>query len=244
MWFRRRKTSLSPSRIEVFSRHCISSSISRHKERFEDFSHRACYHNLLATIDREVAGLTFFLDGRGDHFLLQEEREFPVVTVEALSEARSFLLLLDYALSLELSPETLLYFVEDDYLHRPGWARVLLEAFTLEEVDYATLYDHRDKYFFPQYKKLFSKLFVTPSCHWRTTPSTTQTFAVRRKTLEEDLAIHRKYSRGRTISADHDKFCHLRRRGRVLVSALPGFSTHAEPKYASPHFDWNGILKQ
>ncbi len=93
------------------------------------------------------------------------------------------------------------------------------------------------------YRKLSAQLFITPSCHWRTTPSTTNTFAVRFGTLLRDLRIHRRFSQNRQISDDHRKFCCLKRRGRILISALPGWATHAEPEYASPCIDWN-MLKQ
>jgi hypothetical protein len=230
-------------KIEVFSRHCISSKISRHKERIPGFSREKCYRNLLETIDNKRANLTFFLDlgqgERSDHFL-----EGPAIEVREGSEAGSFLRLLDHVSQIDLHPETILYFVEDDYLHRPGWTPVLLEAFEIPGVEYATLYDHRDKYFFPAYRSLTSRIFATKTCHWRTIPSTTQTFATRFKTLLRDLPVHRRYSTRREITADHEKFCRLQSRGATLVSSLPGWSTHAEPAYSSPCIDWETIFNK
>ncbi len=234
----------SNRKIEVFSRHCIFSSISAHKKRFPNFNREICYRNLIETIDPEKANLTFFLDtakgSRNDHFLKNELR-FPVIEISEGSEAGSFLRLLDHVEKLDLPPDTILYFVEDDYLHKPGWIEPLLEAFQLP-IDYATLYDHRDKYFLPMYKHLKSEIFITASCHWRTTPSTTQTFAALYHTLMKDLLVHRKFSMGRTISADHEKFSLLQRKGAKLVSPIPGWSTHAEPEFASPCYDWQQLL--
>src|SRR5579872_1278851 len=194
-------------KMEVFSRHCFFSSASAHKKRFPGFARELCYRNLIGTIDPARANLTFFLDTeKGTEHFLKNEKRYPVLEVQEGSEAGSFLRLLDHVEKLNLHPDTVVYLVEDDYLHKPGWTDLLFEAFDLP-IDYATLYDHKDKYFFPQYKNLKSELFVTPSCHWRTTPSTTQTFAVRFKTLIADLPIHRKFSKGKTISADHAKFC-------------------------------------
>ena len=230
--------------IEVFSRQCISSSVSQHKKRLPEFSREACYRNLIDTWDAQKGNLTFFLDtakgSRSAHFLPHSEK---VIEIQAGTEADSFLQLLDYVEKLALAPETIVYFVEDDYLHRDGWTDVLLEGLQIPGVDYVTLYDHRDKYFFPQYAKLQSKIFATASCHWRTTPSTTNTFAARYATLMQDLSIHRRFSRGRTITADHDKFCYLRKQGRTLISSIPGWSTHAEPEYTSPIFSWDQLLK-
>lgn len=231
-------------KVEVFSRHCIFSSISQHKKRPPFFSRKACYLNLLETFDAALANLTFFLDDtspKRDHFL-REQSLYPVIEIQEGSEAGSFLRLLDHVSQLDLHPETILYFVEDDYIHRPSWLNILLEGFQVPSAEYVTLYDHRDKYF--AYPKLSSQIFVSPSCHWRSIPSTTHTFAMRFKTLLRDLPIHRKFSQGRAISLDHDKFVFLqKKRKTLLISALPGWSTHAEPDFASPCIDWEIYLK-
>ena len=235
-------------KIEVFSRHCITSSISQHKKRLPGFDRAKCYRNLLATADLARVNFTFFLDtARGDprgHYLYPPGGiEGVVVELSEGSEAGAFLRLLDFVEKLSLDPGTILYFVEDDYLHRPGWIDILEEGFQIEGADYITLFDHRDKYFFPSYSKLRAQLFATASCHWRTTPSTTQTFATRFKTLIEDLPIHRRFSQKRAISADHEKFCYLGKRGRRLLSSIPGWSTHVEEPFASPCIDWDPYLR-
>lgn len=239
-WPRRREFCPLSGKVELFVRHCMLSKASLHKKRFSGFSREKCYENLLATIDRSQANITFLLDtalgSSQDHFLSRHRLD-PVVEFQAGTEAKAFLFLLEYLDRQSFDPGTLIYIVEDDYLHRPHWTSVLKEAFSLP-IDYATLYDHRDKYFFSMYQKLKSRLFTTQSCHWRTTPSTTNTFAVRFKTLKEDLNLHKKFSKNRTITADHQKFCLLGRKGRVLVSSIPGWSTHAEPEFASPCVEW------
>ena len=238
-FWRPRKPHLSiTDKIEIFSRHCHASKISKHKERPPGFSQEKCFHNLLDTIDLDKANLTCLLDAppNTSHYA---DAYSPLIRFERGSEAGSFLFLLDHIASLSLPPNTLIYIVEDDYLHRPNWTEILFDAFTIPNVDYATLYDHRDKYFDPMYRKLTSKIYATEHCHWRTTPSTTHTFATRVQTLLEDLNIHRHYSLNRTISADHRKFLALQKRGRILVSSLPGYSTHAEPRFASPCTAWD-----
>jgi len=225
-------------KIEVFSRHCLFSSISQHKKRLPGFSHEICYRNLLATVDLTQANLTFLLDiarGAKEHHFLSKEK---VIEISEGTESGAFLRLLEHVEALPLHPETILYFVEDDYLHLPGWVQVLREGLQIPGVDYVTLYDHRDKYTAPAYEHLKSRLFCTSSCHWRTTPSTTQTFALRFKTLLRDIKIHRKYSMHRKISADHAKFLHLEKQGRVLVSSIPGWATHVEEGLTSPCVQW------
>lgn len=230
-------------KVEVFSRHCIFSTISQHKKRFDGFSREICTRNLLATIDLEQANLTFILDtANGDEHFLSQETNHPVIKIQGGTEARAFLQLLDYVEAINLHPQTILYFVEDDYLHCKGWMDVLLEGMQIPGVDYVTLYDHNDKYQL-MYSKLMSKIYATSTCHWRTIPSTTQTFAVRMQTLREDLLIHRRFSERRNITADHQKFMRLCKLGRTLVSSMPGWSTHAEPPFASPCVDWDGLIQ-
>lgn len=230
--------------IHVFIRHCLFSSASAHKERMRGFSRKRCYENLLQTLDDKDVHLTFFLDGceeNPSHFL-KEQTRFPVIGIQAGNEAASFLAMLDYVLQQDLDSKAIVYFLEDDYLHRPQWTKILHEGFTLRHIDYVTLYDHKDKYFFPEYHHLTSRIFHTQSCHWRTTPSTTNTYAMRFKTLKRDEAIHRGFSINRKITADHDKFCALSKEGAVLISSIPGWSTHVEPEYASPCMDWERLL--
>lgn len=242
-----RKKQIQPStqfsgKVEVFSRHCLFSSISHKKKRINGFSKERCYQNLMETIDLRSANITHFLDTNGgDAPFLPPEN---TIKISEGTESGSFLRVLEHVTSLSLHPETIIYFVEDDYIHRPGWLSVLKEGFEIPNIDYVTLYDHHDKYFFPIYAKLTSRLYATQSCHWRTTPSTTQTFAMRYKTLLRDQAIHRKYSENRKISADHEKFLHLGKKGAVLISAVPGWSTHAEPEFASPIIEWEKLIIQ
>lgn len=233
--------------IEVFVRHCNYSEVSAHKTRFEDFDRQACLENLLATMGDEKINITFFLDTfhpmQGEHFLRKQSR-FPIIEIKAGSEAASFLHMLEHVYQQKLSLDTIIYFLEDDYIHRPRWPQVLREAFTIPNIDYVTLYDHKDKYFFQQYAELSSKIFHTQTCHWRTTPSTTNTYAMLFQTLKKHIDDHRCFSLGRTITADHDKFSKLAERGATLISSIPGYSTHAEPDFASPCADWPLILQE
>lgn len=248
-FFKKRKPSQGvfrlPDKIEVFGRYCFFSSISQHKLRLPGFSREVCYENLIKTMDLSQANFTCFLDtakGPKERHFLVNERRFPVIEAQAGTEAGAFLRLLAVVLDLPLDPETIVYFVEDDYLHREGWVKVLKEAFQIPGVEYATLYDHKDKYFWPMYQNLTAKIFVTPTCHWRSTPSTTHTFATRFKTLKRDESIHRKFSENRLISADHQKFLALQKRGALLVSPMPGYSTHVDTDFASPCVDWGRYI--
>ena len=233
------------TKIEVIVRHCHFSDISAHKNRLSGFSRKKCHDNLLATLDPKKVNLTFLLDtyhpSTTPHFVLQQTK-YPVVEIKEGTETGSFLYLLSYVESLKLSPQTIVYFLEDDYLHREEWVDVLMEGFSIPEAHYVTLFDHRDKYFHPNYSQLQSKIFHTEHCHWRTTPSTTNTYAMRWGTLKQDMEMHRQFSEGRKISADHEKFLALGAQGKNLISSIPGWSTHVEEEFLSPCTDWKQVL--
>lgn len=228
-------------KIQLFVRHCNFSEVSQHKGRIPGFSRQKCHENLLATVDRERVDITFLVDtfhpSATPHFIFGQ-KEFPVIEIKEGSETGSFLRLLDHVTSLKLKDDTIVYFLEDDYLHRDGWVDVLLEGFTIPSASYLTLFDHRDKYFLPMYNDLQSKIFYTQTCHWRTTPSTTNTYAMRYKTLKDHLPIHKKFSEGRKITADHDKFIELGRSGAQLISPIPGWSSHIDAGNTSPCVNW------
>lgn len=233
-------------KIEVFIRHCHFSEVSVHKKRYSEFSRKKCHDNFLKMMNRDLVNVTYLLDTHHPslepHFVTLQNND-PVIKISEGTETGSFLRLLDYVQERQFPDDTILYFLEDDYLHRERWADILLEAFTVPDVEYVTLYDHKDKYFARDYRKLESKLYVTPSCHWRTTPSTTNTYAMRAKTLRRDEKIHRKFSLGCRITQDHEKFCKLTKKGSILISSVPGWATHAEPEFASPCFNWESLFR-
>jgi hypothetical protein len=70
-----------------------------------------------------------------------------------------------------------------------------------------------------------TRVFNSTTCHWKMAVSTVMTFAARLKTLKEDVAILRHFTAG-SYPRDHDMFQELRKKGRVLITPLPAYSTH------------------
>ncbi len=174
------------------------------------------------------------------------------------------------------APDDNLYLLEDDYLHLPGSRLALLEG--LEIADYVTLYDHPDMYQtdgkgmnpFVHGDLPKSSIYLTAHSHWRSTVSTTMTFAAKVKTLREDRNVFIKFCK-ESIPADFGIFATLTgqddlneakyfantNRGgiamviienyffgsnkRLLISPIPSFSTHAETAYLAPLIDWTRI---
>lgn len=163
----------------------------------------------------------------------------------SLGNGLSFLRCLELAVKDE-DPDELVYFVESDYIHRPGAPAALREA--AARFDYVTLYDHPDKYVHGPNPLVHAdggevtKVFLTESCHWKLTNSTCMTFASRVRTLREDAAVFRKYCETPGRPADFELFCELCK-ARRLVSSIPGFATHGETAWLAPLIPWEEIAE-
>jgi hypothetical protein len=141
--------------------------------------------------------------------------------------------------SASVGNRTGVYLVEDDYLHAQPPLALLDDA--LARADYATLYDHPDKYLATHFAGGHARVLQGARRHWRTTDSTTMTFGARAATLRADAAAIRPFVAG-THPHDFQLFRELvGARGRVLVSALPGAATHGESAWLSPFVDWSAV---
>lgn len=232
--------------VHVFVRH---TSHSHGKFRPDWFSYEECFKNLLSIID-ENSKLTVFFDGDfTDHFV--NNYNVNIVHINEGTETKSFTEMINQVQLLDIPDDEIVYFVEDDYIHKQGSLNILREVFESTNVDYASLYDHPDKYI-PGYYQHFAQgfqvqVFPTKSVHWRTTPSTTNTFAMKFSTLKRDYQTHLKFSNFEKvgpISQDHRKFCELWNSGKSLVTPIPGYSTHIENNMLSPCIDWIKVLNE
>ena len=158
------------------------------------------------------------------------------------SGAETFNLALDTALTYD--DEEIVYFIENDYVHRSGSQKVLEEGIELG-ASFVCLYDHPDKYLDPsrggnkycQGGAEDTRVYLTKSSHWKITNSTTMTFAAKVKTLRQVEPILRKHTTG-TYPRDFDMFLELRDNNRILISSIPGYSTHGETAWLTPLIDW------
>jgi hypothetical protein len=231
-------------KIYLFQRHCNFSSNSHNKLRPEWFDREKIFDSLISTLDERVNYIAFHDSGNGEiteHFL--NNKNVNKVSIKGGNDAQSFLNLLNYVIKQDYNDEDIIYFVEDDYLHKPGWIDILIEGFEYIGADYFTLYDHPDKYWPGIWDRLPSYLIISPSVHWRTTTSTTNTYACKFKTLKQHFDIHVQYcDLTEKWTKDHDKFTHLWSIGSNLVSSLPGYSTHVEGNMLSPTVNWENVL--
>jgi len=172
------------------------------------------------------------------------------IQLECANGAEAFLRALGYTLGLDAPDSEVIYLVEDDYLHLPGAPEAIHEGLGLG-FDYVTLYDHPDKYLadspnpYVAHGSEATRLYLSPSCHWKTTNSTTMTFACRLGTLRKDAGVMYEINKKATVPRDFVMFCRLRDgRGRRVASAVPGLATHCESKWLAPLVDWKKVCRQ
>ena len=159
--------------------------------------------------------------------------------------------------------DIIIYFVEDDYIHRRGAKQMLFEAFRDLDATYVSLYDHPDKYqnFKDErftwahgkididengirkprhiYKKdLQCKLYISRSTHWRTVGSTTMTWACRGKDVIEDFQEMWDLHYGKHLPMGGDTFKMLAAKGKELISSVPAYAAHAEEKWLPYFVNW------
>jgi len=219
-------TSSKEEILRVIVRHCTFSHASVGKQRPWGFDREILFKHLLKSLENTPHTLIVLLDKKPEdprHFV----QDYPVrIECGSMgSEAQSFLKALDLARTEDWSDADTIVFLEDDYSVSPLWNYFVEEGLTF--APYVSLYDHPDKYS-DLYKDLPVKLFKGLRKHWRTTPSTTNSYACKRSTLLKDFNIHSLYSSNTKITRDHEKFLDLWSNGRSVVTCIPSAWSHEE----------------
>jgi hypothetical protein len=221
-----------------------------------------CLENYISIFGKQ--DLILFADNC-EHETISAIRKLGIQPVEiSLGNAGSWRHAAEYAIS-NFEDEDAVYLLEDDYLHLPGARQVLLEG--IQIADYVSLYDHPDKYINhedggpnPHIKSggELSRVLISASSHWKTTNSTTMTFAVKVKTLREDYAIWKRHVIN--LPLDFPAFSVLQKnpvspkgklfsllgiqqpvRPRVVISSLPAKATHVESNWLAPLIEWTNV---
>lgn len=159
--------------------------------------------------------------------------------------AGTFNLALDEAL--RCKDDEIIYFIENDYLHKPGSQQIIEEGIELG-ASFVSLYDHPDKYLLPSQGgnpyceggAEDTRVYLTKSTHWKVTNSTTMTFAAKVSTLKENEEILRRNTSG-THPNDFQMFIELRNNNQLLIIPIPGYATHGETAWLTPLTNWSKI---
>lgn len=134
------------------------------------------------------------------------------------------------------------YLCEDDYIHSVEALATIFSGLALAPL--ASGYDHPDKYILAssggnplvQEGGEVSRVLRGTRCHFKTTNSTTMTFAATLQTLLQDEIVMREACEAEPPD-DFHLFLALRAaRGRTLVTPLPAACTHGETAHLAPFF--------
>jgi hypothetical protein len=226
-------------KIHIFYRHYnISGNDNRGRPLGFDFE--KCFQNLLNTIKGKNVNLHVIMDGDvNSNFISKYKNEYTLHLIKANSDYGSYLETYKYIKGLNIDNDNLIYFLENDYLHISNWVDKVIDLFsTYDLLHYVSLYDHNDKYFLDTYNDLISKIFVTKSHHWRTTPSTCGSYIIKKQLLLEDEDINT------SGPGDHERFIErFNKKQRMVLTPIPGLSTHCMEGLMSPTIDWELINK-
>lgn len=174
------------------------------------------------------------------------EEDSDVEYVSVGHGAGTFNLALDEALTLD--DDEIVYFIENDYIHKPNSQKVLEEGFELG-APFIALYDHPDKYLDPsrggnpycEGGAEDTRVYLSNNVHWKITNSTTMTFAAKVSTLKKYKDTLRNFTKD-THPNDFQMFLHLREQGGLLLTPLPGYATHGETAWLSPLTNWEDYV--
>jgi len=229
-------------KIHIFYRHYnTEKSNERGKVRPEWFNYERCFINLINTIKNNNVDLHVIFDGNyKDNFIKKYYNYFTLHEINEKNDMGSFFKTCMIIKEQNIKDTDLIYILENDYLHVDNWIKKVNEFFESNSyLNYLTLYDHLDKYIFNDYENLTSKILITKTHHWRTTPSTCGSFIMKKKLFDLDFDIQS------TFVGDNQKFIKLKKeRNRDVISPIPGLSTHCSYDLLSPTINWEKINKK
>lgn len=216
------------------------------KDKPSYINNKNCFYNFCKIFNSYLNNITIIADNIGDktaNFISEYISIDNIIHTSVGHGAGTFNIALDKALALEQDEPV--YFVENDYLHKKNADQILLEGLSLG-FPFVTLYDHPDKYIDPAHggNQFCSggaentRVYITPSCHWKITNSTTMTFASTRDHLRKHEHILRKWTES-SHPFDFQMFLDLMKNDAFLISSIPGYSTHGETMWLSPLTDWS-----
>jgi hypothetical protein len=219
------------------------------KVKPEYVNNEACLKNFCNIFFDHIHDIQIIADNCSEDTLSMIAKYIDPINIEKVSVghgAGTFNLALDRALKLD--DKEVVYFVENDYLHRQQSPKIIQEGLNLGS-SFVSLYDHPDKYLDPskggnpycEGGAEDTRVYLTDSCHWKITNSTTMTFASTVGTLRRTESILRKYTNQGHYPDDFKMFLDLREQNELLVTPLPGYATHGETAWLTPLVDWSNL---
>lgn len=216
-----------------------------HKSKPDYVTNENCLRNFCNIFKDHISNIRIIADSISrdtDNMIQKYLTKEQIHYVNVGHGAGTFNLALDMAL---IEPDNeVVYFVENDYIHKPESAKVIEEGFKLG-ADFLSLYDHPDKYIDGINPYITdggedTKVFLSDSCHWKLTNSTTMTFASTVNILKQFESTLR-YWTSSSHPHDFDMWIDLRKQGASLITPIPSYSTHGETAWLSPLINWNNV---
>jgi hypothetical protein len=120
--------------LKSFLRHCYYSKLQELPDRTRPkwFNKIKVFENFKNTLDPNLVNYTIVYDefyGSIDKTFLQRKKCRRLLNVEV--KMIVFFKTLDIIQSRNFDDDQIIYLLEDDYLHRPGWCDIMLEGFTI-----------------------------------------------------------------------------------------------------------------
>ena len=256
---------MSFSRIHIYFRQTAQNKVNNNRPQWFDYSQ--VFSNLLATMNPDLCQLTVCFDGNdkdfSNHFthkFFENKwgREFKVRFIDTNAyegesyendgSSKSTSLIARIIKGNKLPDSSLIYVLENDYLHLPYWGEMALSLFNqVGGNDYVSLYDHLDKYamtlegrsdHWGLYKDLTSKIIVSNGRHWRQVPSICSSWIMSKKVFDRDYDLH---SIGISDNTGCEQFL---KRGSTCYTPIPSLATHCQEPWVAPLIDWEGVINE
>jgi hypothetical protein len=227
--------------IHIFySHHQVSGSEGLRKSRPNWFDYEKCFTNLLKSISGcHNIRLNVIMDGNiKDNWIYKYQdmynwHEIIGGNMNTVTQ-KSYQIIKDYI----CDTNDIIYILENDYLHINNWHNKVQTLYReLQNITYVSLYDHMDKYTHPMYANLVSRIWTTSDHHWRSTPSTCGSYLTTKEIFLSDYDDHT----GVTVPiGDHHKWLYLNnKKQRLVITPVPGLSTHCMNNLMSPTIMWD-----
>jgi len=232
-------------KIHIFYSHYNISGRGSETQSFhrpEWFDYEKCFINLLNTIsNKKNILLNIIMDGNiNNNWIYKYKDQYN--WYEIIGGNMDTVTLKSYAIikNYICDENDLIYILENDYLHVPDWYEKIQTLYNyFNNISYVSLYDHFDKYSDPIYDNLLAKIWVTANHHWRSTPSTCGSYITSKKIFALDYDDHTGVT---TPIGDHHKWLYLNNtKNRLMITPMPGLSTHCMKNFLSPGIDWKQI---
>lgn len=198
------------------------------------FSKEKCLQSFLNSVEfskNHINKIIFLHDGPEGSLFNQIPKEFEIIKIHEHNNERSVFKTLDIATEIGGN----IYFVEDDYLHKPESISKI--DISLPELKLVTGYDHLSKYtgqysyhnFTVEKKSIFHEASNTT---WQTSEFACYTYAIEELTYKNLETV----IRNKGVN-DINLFVELNHHGVPLWSSIPGLTTQVDP-YQSPNVNW------